>query len=112
MPRIGTGDTSSGGWWGERSGGEIAGSPEIPAGDRAPGLPTFGALAHEVGLGQEIGRDLLCGLETEEGERETFAHSVVVDRQHVGAAETKDEQHLDGPTTDAAHLAEVLDDGF
>ncbi len=64
------------------------------------------------GLGRRSGGDLLCGLEAEEGEREAFADAVVVDRKHVRTAEAEDEQHLDGPAADAAHLGEVLDDGL
>ena len=98
-----------GGW--ELAGCQVAGAPEIPAGDGAPGCPAGGALVHHVGFGEEGGGDLLGGLEAEEGEGKAFADGVVVDRENVGAAEAEDEQHLDGPLPYPSHLREVLDDG-
>ena len=67
---------------------------------------------HFVGFGEVHWGDLVGGLELAEGEGEAFADAVVGDRQHVGAAEAEDEQHLDRPAADAADLGEVLDDGF
>jgi len=98
--------------FGELLGGEITGAPEIPARDRAPGLPALGALLHDVGLGKQIGGDLLRGLELLEGKRKALAYAVVVDRQDVGTAEAEDEEHLDRPAADTADLGEVLDDGL
>ena len=47
-----------------------------------------------------------------EGEGESFADAVVGYRQHVGAAEAEDEEHVDGPGADAADLGEAFDDFF
>ena len=92
--------------------GEVAGAPEVPAGDGAPGLPFFCAALHVVGFGEVDGGDLVGGFEFAEGEGEAFADAVVVDGEDVGAAEAEDEEHLDGPAADAADLGEVFDDGF
>ena len=92
--------------------GEVAGAPEVPARDRAPGMPAFGAALHDVGLGEVHGGDFVGGFEFAEGESEAFADAVVIDGKDVGAAETGDEEHLDGPAADAADLREVLDDSF
>ena len=92
-------------------GGEVAGAPEIPAGDRAPGRPLLRAALHVGGPGEQIGRDLDAGLEALEGEGEAFADAVVAGGENVRAAEAEDEHHLDGPLADAPDLREVLDDG-
>jgi hypothetical protein len=92
--------------------GEVAGAPEVPAGDRAEGLPFLCAAFDDVGLGKVGRRDLGGRLEALEGEREAFADAVVTGGQDVGATETEDEHHLDGPLADATNLGEVLDDGF
>ena len=97
---------------GNFTGGEVAGAPEVPAGDGAPGLPFFCAAVHDVGFGEVHGGDFVGGFEFAEGEGEAFADAVVVDGEDVGAAEAEDEEHLDGPAADAADLGEVLDDGF
>ena len=94
------------------AGGEVAGAPQIPAGDGAPGFPFFCAALHDVGFGEEVGGDLGGGLEALEGEGEAFADAVVAGGKDVGAAETEDEEHLDGPLADAADLGEVVDDGL
>ncbi len=91
-------------------GGEIAGAPHVPAGDGSPGAPTISAAEQDVGFGEVGGGDFVGGFEFAEGEREAFADGVVVDGEDVGAAEAKDEEHLDGPFTDAPDLCEVLDD--
>jgi len=44
------------------------------------------------------------------GEAKAVAHAEVVDRQHVRTPELEDQQHLDGPASDAAHLRQALDD--
>src|SRR5277367_4747385 len=43
--------------------GEVTGSPEVPAGDGAPWLPSFCAAMHDVGFGKIHGSDLVGGLE-------------------------------------------------
>jgi len=90
--------------------GEVAGSPHIPAGDGAPGGPAVAALVHLFGFGEVHRGDLVGWLEFAEGEGEAFADAVVGDGEDVGAAEAEDEEHLDGPAADAAHLGEVVDD--
>ena len=92
--------------------GQVAGAPEVPAGDRAPRLPFPGAALHNVRFGEVEGRDLVGWLELAEGEGEAFADAEVGYRQDVGAAEAEDEQHFNGPAADAADLGQVLDDGF
>jgi hypothetical protein len=93
-------------------GGEVAGAPHIPAGDRAPGAPFFRTLFHLGGFGEVGGSDFVGWFELAEGEGEAFADAVVGDRQDIGTAEAEDEEHLDGPAADAADLGQVLDDGF
>ena len=95
---------------GEFAGGEVAGAPEIPGGDGAPGLPAFGSGTDEVGFGEVERGDFVVGLELAEGEGEAFADAVVVDGEDVGPAEAEEEHHLDGPFADAANLGEVGDD--
>jgi hypothetical protein len=68
----------------EGAGGEVAGAPEVPACDGAPGAPTFGALLHDVGLGEVGGGDFVGRLELAEGEGEAFADAVVAGGEDVG----------------------------
>ena len=98
-------------WSGFDRFGEVAGSPEVPAGDCAPGCHFF-ARVNDVGFGEVHGGDFVGGFELAEGEGEAFADAVVGDGQDVGAAEAEDEEHFHGPFADAADLGEVLDDGF
>ncbi len=92
-----------------RGGSEVGGSPEIPGGDGAEGLPAAGAAEHEVGFGEIGWGDFGGGFKTEEGEGEAFADAVVVDGEEVGAAEGEHEEHLDGPFSYAPDLRQVLD---
>ena len=62
---------------------QIAGTPQIPAGHRAPWPPPLGAAQHVVGLGQHGGGDGLVPCDATEGQRKALAHAVVGDRQHV-----------------------------
>ncbi len=96
---------------GGRSGfGEVACAPEIPTGDGAVRGPFFGAALHDSGFG-EIGSFNCAGFgEAEESEREAFADAVIGDGKNVGAAETEDEEHLDGQATNAANGGESSDD--
>ena len=66
--------------------GEVAGAPEVPAGDGGPGLPFFCAAVHDVGFGEVHGSDFVGWFELAEGEGEAFADAVVVDREDVGTA--------------------------
>ena len=91
--------------------GWVAGSPEVPGGYGAEGLPFFGSAFDLGGGGQEVGGELGGGLEAEVGEGEAFADAEVGGGEDVGAAETEDEEHLDRPLADAADLGEVVDDG-
>ena len=91
---------------------EVAGPPEIPTGDGAPGRPLFAATLHVGGFGEEIGGDFDCGLEALEGKGEAFADAVVAGGEDVGAAEAEDEEHFDGPFADAPNLGEVVNDGL
>src|SRR5262249_19205100 len=77
------------------------GAPEVPARDRAVRLPSTTALFDLLARRQ-------CALL--EGEREALANSVIVDREHVWAAEAEDEQHLRRPPADPAHLRQPFDD--
>ena len=90
--------------------GEIAGAPEVPAGDGAPGLPFFCATLHDVRLGEEVWGNFGGGLESLEGEGEAFADTVVGGGEDVRTAEAEDEEHLDRPLADASNLGEVVDD--
>src|SRR6185312_10345431 len=95
------------GWF---AGGEVAGPPHVPACDRTPWRPFFGAAFHFGGCGEQGGSDFGFRLEALEGEGESFADAVVAGGQHVGAAEAEHEHHLYRPATDAADLRQVLDD--
>ena len=92
--------------------GEVAGAPQIPAGDRAPGLPFFCATMHFVRFGEIGWGHLVGGFQFAEGEGKAFADAVVVDGEDVGSAEAEDEEHLDSPLADATNLCQVLDDCF
>src|ERR1700758_4852373 len=92
------------------AGGEVAGTPHVPACDGAPGSPFLSATLHLLACGKQVGRNLLRWLEAEEGESEAFANAVVVDGEDIGVAEPEDEEHLDGPAADASHLGEMFDD--
>ncbi len=89
---------------------EVAGAPEVPAGDGAPWGPAAGAAFDVGGGGEEVGGDFGGGAEALEGEGEAFADAVVGGGEDVGTAETEDEHHLGGPDADAADLGEVVDD--
>src|ERR1035437_1823706 len=93
-------------------GREVACPPQVPACDRAPWVPAFGAGLHDGGLGQQGRSNFGRGFEALEGKRESFADSIVAGGQDVGTAKPEDEHHLDGPSPDAADLGEVFDDGF
>jgi hypothetical protein len=93
-------------------GGEVAGTPEIPTGDGAPGCPLLRAAFHVGGRGEEVWCDFCAGLEPSEGEGEAFADAVVAGGEDVRASQSKDEEHFDGPLANAADLGEVVDDGF
>jgi antitoxin component of MazEF toxin-antitoxin module len=95
---------------GSLCGGEVAGAPQVPACDRAPGGPLAGAFFHVGGFGEQCGCELGFRLETLEGEGEAFADAVVAGGEDVGAAEAEHEEHFDRPAADAADLGEVLDD--
>ncbi len=88
---------------------EVAGAPEVPAGDGAPGTPLFAAAEDLTGGGEHGGVEGLALWEASEGEGESFADTVVGDGEDVGAAEAEDEEHLDGPDADAADLGEAFD---
>ena len=90
--------------------GEIAGSPQVPAGYGAPGVPFFGACVHYVGFGEVGGGDFVGGFEGAEGESESLADTVVRNGKDVGPSEAEHEEHFDGPDADAADLGEVFDD--
>src|SRR5215472_7049748 len=77
-------------------------APQIPACDRPIRLP---ALA----IGSELLRRRQIAII---GDRKALADAVIVDRQHVWAAEVKNQQHLGGPAADAANLREPLDNRF
>src|SRR5258708_20813817 len=79
----------------------LRGTPQIPARHGAVGLPARAELGQLPGRGQ---RALV------ERRGIAFADAIVVDRQHVRAAQAEDEQHLHRPPADAAHLDEALDD--
>ncbi len=88
---------------------EVAGAPEVPAGDGAPGTPLFAAAQDLAGGGEHGGVEGLALWEASEGEGESFANTVVGDGEDVGAAEAEDEEHLDGPDADTANFGEAFD---
>ena len=94
------------------AGSKIAGSPHVPACDRAPGSPFFGSLFDLRGCSEEIRGELGGRFQAKVGKGEAFADAEVGGGKDVGAAETEEEQHFDGPFADAADLGEVVDDGF
>jgi hypothetical protein len=97
---------------------EVAGAPEIPAGNGAEGAPFFSAAGHlfgggEVGLGDDAFASEGSGGEgvfALEGEVEAFADSVIGDGEDVGTAEAEHEEHFDGPAADAADFDQAGDD--
>src|SRR6185437_2046470 len=97
-------------WRDNFAGGEITGTPHVPACDRTPRCPLLSAPFHLLTRCEQVGRDLLRWLEAEEGECKALTNSIIVDGKDIGAAKTEDEQHFDGPAADAAHLCEVFDD--
>src|SRR3989337_2580257 len=76
-------------------------APQVPGGDRAPGLPG-GTQPHHC-----LQRDFSV---LEIGEANRFLQAQVVERKHVGAQQVEDQEHLGRPATDAAHLDKVRDD--
>src|SRR4051812_1257617 len=78
-------------------------APQIPTCDGAVGLPTLGT-GFELGLRGQLFRA--------ERDREALSDAVVVERQHVRAAEAEHEEHLDRPAADASNFRQALDDGF
>lgn len=81
-------------------GGSIEMAPEIPARDRAEWAPWLADRFELPGLRQCVEPvEEHCGL----------AHAVVAHGQDVGAAETRDQQHVRGPFANAANLRQSLD---
>src|SRR5712692_7855628 len=80
--------------------GALEGSPHVPARDRAEGSPALPKSQQLLGLGHVF---LTIGYAP------ALLHAEVVDGEHIGAAEIEDEEHLDGPGTDAADGVEALD---
>src|SRR5579864_8659176 len=79
---------------------ELRRAPKIPARDGAIGRP-----ASPV-FGERLGCRLRAFLESES---EALADTIIVDRQHIGAAESEHQEHLGGPAADATHRGEALD---
>jgi len=80
---------------------QLHGAPQVPgskAAIRLPALAELGQRARQRHAAQAV------------GEAKAVADAEVVDRQHIGALQLKDQHHLDGPATDAAHAGEPLDD--
>jgi hypothetical protein len=82
---------------------ELERAPQIPAGHRSKGHP---ALPPITQLG------LAAGFVAVAQPGPGFAERVVAARQHVGAAELKDQQHLHAPRPHAPHAGERIDDGL
>ncbi len=74
--------------------GVVHGAPHIPTGDGAIGTPAFA----EFGKLARFGNRFFAI-----GEGETFLHAVIMNRQHVRASQTENQEHLDGPGADAAN---------
>ena len=92
--------------------GEVAGAPEVPAGDGAERTPLFSSPLDLVDGREHGGVERFGFGQAEEGESEAFADAVVGDGQNVGAAEAEDEEHLHRPSADAADLGKAFDDFF
>ena len=81
--------------------GLLKGAPHVPAGDSAVGAPAFAKGEEFLGLGH-----VLFSI----GDGPTLFYAEVVDGENVGAAEAEDQEHFDGPGTDAADGDEALDE--
>lgn len=81
--------------------GTFEGAPHVPACDRAIGAPAFAKGEELFGFGH-----VLLAV----GDRPAFLHAEVVDGENIGAAEAKDQEHLDGPGADAADADKTLDE--
>src|SRR4029450_2723965 len=80
---------------------QLAGAPEVPARHRAVRLPARTTF-FEILAGRQRALP--------ERERETLPDAVVVQRQHIGTAEAKNQQHLHGPSADATDGRETGDE--
>ena len=80
---------------------QIHGAPEIPRGGGAVGLPAFAEGEERSGLGHGA---LLVG------QPEAVADAEIVHGQDVRAAELENQEHLNGPASDATRFGEPHDD--
>src|SRR2546430_4971192 len=85
------------------SASRIKGAPEIPGGDGAIRAPLLADLLELFRRRQ---------FSSAKRFRETFLDAVVRDRPDVEPTELKEQQHLDGPSSDPAHFCEPRDDFF
>src|SRR6266704_5866897 len=83
--------------------GALAGAPHVPTGYGAVGTPALAEVKEFLGRGH-----VLFAV----GNGPAFSHAEVVDGENVRAAETEDEEHLDGPGSDAADGNKAFDELF
>ena len=76
-------------------------APHVPSGDRPPRPPTLGQLQHFAFRRHRL---------EVEGVLDPLPEPEVVERQDIEASESEDQQHLDGPPTDAADRHELADE--
>src|SRR5437899_4254372 len=86
-----------------RGAGALAGAPHVPTGDGAVRTPALAEGQEFLGLGH-----VLFAV----GDGPALPDAEVVDGENVRAAETEDEEHLDGPGPDAAHGDQAFDELF
>src|SRR5262249_32922005 len=82
---------------------QLQASPQIPRGVAAIGVPALCDLLHLFGRGQ-----LAFAIGTLNG----HADAQIADRQHVGTAQGKDQEHMRGPDADALNVCERRDHLF
>jgi len=83
--------------------GALEGAPHVPTGDGAVGAPAFAEGEELLGLGH-----VLFAV----GDGPAFFDAEVVDGEDVGAAQTEDQEHFDGPGADAADGDQAFDEFF
>jgi hypothetical protein len=91
-------------WWADFVGGGVAGffegAPHVPGGDGAVRAPAFAEGEEFFGAGHVF---------FVVGDGPAFFYAEVVDGEDVGAAETEDQEHFDGPGANAADRNETFD---
>src|SRR5688572_9420931 len=76
-------------------------APQVPGSHRAPGAPALAEPAH--GAQRDFSLFVVR-------QADGLLQAQIVQREHVGAQQVEDQEHLGGPAADAAHLDQLGDD--